>query len=170
MLRVAWACAIAFLMCRAVPGGADSPEDALVQEINERLNTQHPMTAADAIWRDPKKWHSLLHGVAHGHERLMDAAARLSAGTDAGISEQIDLAFGDALAEHPGAVLRLAPDLGSSCSNIDEPFTKSLRRALAEVDRRIAAVSKVVAPNLQGERSRCLAALNELKRVLPDGY
>jgi hypothetical protein len=147
-----------------------TPEDALVQEIDRRLKTQHVMTAVAELYADAGRWAILLKGIARGHVPLMEAAVRLSPGTDAGASEQIDLAFGDALVNHAETVLRLAPDLGSTCGNIDEAYTTTLRRALAEVSRRLTAVSSVAARDLQGTKARCVTALAGLREALPQGY
>jgi hypothetical protein len=152
---------------------ADRPDPAdLAREIRQKLQTHHPSAVLSEVVADRRKWSALLRGVESGNRLLMEVTAELSAGADAGYSEMIDLAFGEAIPRAPALVLRIAPEISGACGNLDDdkPYAQGLPSALAEVRRRMRAVQAVNAAALQHRKAECLAHLLHLSKALPGYY
>jgi hypothetical protein len=88
--------------------------------------------------------------------------------SDAGSSEAITLALGEALEHRPESVLVLASegfDLAGICGgpDVDDGRYNSNALAQAAIDRRILRVKSVTRPDLQRSVAVCIASLDEAR-------
>lgn len=137
-----------------------TPEDIL-----ERIAKNGPRVTAAQIYGDPMQWRAVLTGIATGSKWWLNAAVGLRSGSDAGASNQIDLAIGEALEHHPQWVLEVAvPAIGykSICGgpDVDDARYNSFSLSMKAIEKRksmLRAVSGVEAHSA-GE---CLRNLND---------
>jgi hypothetical protein len=159
--------------CRVV-GAADADPGLSKAPTAEEVAAAIRLRGAGAVLlelhAEPERWARVYRGIASGQPRWLEVGQQLASRADAGWSEQIDLAFGEALAAAPARVLRMAPGLKASCGNLDDPFMSSLARAQAEVKKRQRAVGRVKDSTLVKQREDCLQALARLYAALPADF
>lgn len=123
------------------------------------------------LYKNYITWNLLLKKIASGDQQWLNVAVRLRPGTDAGSSEMLGLAVGEALAKFPGNVLSICVpyfEIDTVCSSldVDDPrFGASYELAIAEIQKRIDAVSVISNPALEKAKKICL---KNLKESIPD--
>jgi len=138
--------------------------------VEAAITTRGAAKVLAELHAQPERWRSVYRGIASGDRAWLKVGQDLAAAADAGWSYDIDLAFGEALVVAPGLVLKMAPDLGATCGNIDDPFTDNVEKALAEVRKRELSVLEVKKPELAKEQTACLKGLGDLRDALPKAY
>ena len=124
----------------------------------------------EKIWNTPN-WEYLLSRVETGRRAWIDVAAKLYPGTDAGSTEMLTLALGEALVHSPREVLiQGASTFGveSICSgpDVDDHRYETRDRAVAAVVERITAVRKLRGRDVAALRASCLRSLQAEKALL----
>lgn len=135
---------------------------SILQKI-DRVGAQSVVTELTA--GDESAWDFVMSKVGEGSAEWLDVARRLSAGTDAGASEALQIAVATALPKNPGGVLRLAA--AQSFLSIDhvcaapfiEPEPSYMQRYLSEAK---AALTTLKDPGVEGARAKCLAEINSV--------
>ena len=114
-------------------------------------------------------WDQLMANVRTGQSDWLKVAVEIYPGTDAGASETLALAVGEALVMHPREVLRIvAPAMGTEeiCTGPDIDWYPVKDKYVAALDQRIAAVSALQDESLSGVRASCLKSLADQKTYI----
>jgi hypothetical protein len=138
--------------------------------IKHDLAQRGAAAVIESLRSQPERWASICRGISSGDRAWLEIGKDLARAADGGRAREIHLAFGDALSVAPEAALALAPELRLACGDIDDPFTESLQKAMAEVERRIASVQAVRDASLKQQKSYCLEKLDQLRKALPNAY
>ena len=120
------------------------------------------------LWNDQRQWSALLTGIATGTPSWLEVATTLHVVSDAGSSEQLGIAVGEALEHRPANVLALAipnflVDVVCSGPDVDDPRYDSYELSMAAIERRESKVRAVQKRSLGGLREKCLSELEEAK-------
>jgi hypothetical protein len=148
----------------AVLGCAHTTGGQTAQSVLHEIESQGAARTLQARYADPPAWASVLRNVGSGAPEWFQVAEALRSVSDAGASEELDCAVGEALGANPGLVLGHATGpffVSEVCSapDVDDERFGSLQLALAELNRRIAAVQNVAEPGLTLVRDDCLSSL-----------
>ena len=127
------------------------------------------------IYADNAQWTALLSGIATGSSEWLSVAKSLKPVSDAGSSEQITLALGEALEHEPEGVLALAGDgfdLSGICygPDVDDGRYNSYELALAAIERRILRVKAVKRQPMLQSAAACVDSLNAAKAGIARFY
>lgn len=162
---------IAASISSSAPNSEGLVRPATAEAIQREIERNGAAAALNELYSDPEAWVSALGGIATGTPAWLRVAELLRPASDAGASEQLELAVGEALGSSPDIVLSwLVTQQGANhyevpfvCGGIDvdDDRFNGLDLALAEVNRRIRAVEKVADPRLQSVREQCLSKLRE---------
>ena len=109
--------------------------------------------------KDRTRWRSVLHGVARGDARWLALVEDLSAGTDAGASEALQVSIATALPKNPAGVLRLVRDDGplSVAQLCSAPFIEPTRAFLLRYLRQArTALRRLDDRRVEARRVACL--------------
>jgi hypothetical protein len=163
--------ALWFLLAGAAGAAGRLTPAAVLADINAR----GAYAFVNAVFDKPE-WSELLGHIETGQRQWLEVAVKLHDGTDAGSSEMLTSAVGVALLHNPRQVLvKVAPVLGlegvCSSPDIDDPRWPTQQKAVANLDARIASVTKVSGAAVASARDSCLKYLREAKAVLvsPNG-
>jgi len=69
------------------------------ESVLERIAKNGSRATVAQIYDDPKQWRAVRTGIAAGSRSWLEVAVQLRPGSDAGVTNQIELAVGEAL-EH----------------------------------------------------------------------
>jgi hypothetical protein len=110
----------------------------------------------------------LLAGIATGKPGWLNTAKKLRAVSDAGATEQIELAAGEALEHRPADVLSLIVDdfgITHVCggADVDDARFDSYESSMAAIQRREEMLRAVQDDTLRQKRDACLAELDRAK-------
>lgn len=146
--------------------------------INRLIKEKGAKTVLDEIYRDRVVWHKVIVGIRSGESEWFNVASELYNVSDAGASEEINFAIGNAIDTYPIEVLKLLKqgnvpallakqryfDL-SVCQGVDIDDTRydSAELSLAEIEKRKEALNTVIDPQLKEERDACIQALEDSK-------
>lgn len=122
------------------------------------------MQALAAPDEGPNRWERVVRGIASGEPAWLSLAEPLSAGTDAGTTDDYVIAMSDAVITNATATLRLFRAWGgSSVQNfcMDNGFETPAAELRAFYRAAIASVEAVTAPELQRVKAACLTHLRE---------
>lgn len=155
-------CLMAILLALAAATKAPSA-NVTASEAGRRGGSHDASTTLWQVHRNHARWSELLHKVASGRKEWLEIANQLYRQSDAGATEELALAVGEALESNPSNVLRLslpvfrmAPCEGP---DIDDARYDSFDLSDAAIRRREDALLKVVEPELHPVRQKCIAAL-----------
>jgi hypothetical protein len=137
-----------------------TPEDVL-----ERIAKNGARVTVAQIYSNPMQWRAVLTGIATGSKLWLNAAVGLRSGSDAGASNQIDLALGEALEHHPQWVLAVAvPAVGykrvCGAPDVDDARYNSYSLSTAAIDRRKSMLRSVTGGEADSARE-CIRNLND---------
>ena len=129
----------------------------------------------ERLYNDQRQWSALLAGIATGTPSWLNVATTLHVVSDAGSSEQLSLAVGEALEHRPTNVLRLAVpnfSLEVLCDgpDLDDPRFNSYRLSIAAIERRQAKLRSIHDPSLAALRDSCVAELEKARANLARFY
>jgi hypothetical protein len=143
-------------------------------EIQGRIAHEGAEKTLSSIYEAQSQWSQLLAGVATGRREWLAVAARLRKVSDAGASEQLDLAVGEALEHRPKNVLSIAiPVFGikvCGAPDVDDSRYDSYALSLAAIKRRKELVADVTDPSFKRPRERCLSELDNAKHDIARFY
>lgn len=148
-------------------------------------DTQMPKVTEDtgqkvlaSLWDDRVTWDKFISCVQSGRSAWVDAGLAIRRFSDAGASEELDLALGEALGSSPDHILAKAalPDSGIEldwlCSgpDVDDPRFDSYALSMAEIERRLKALSQVKNQDLEPQVDACRADLEKSKQGVASFY
>jgi hypothetical protein len=110
----------------------------------------------------PNRWERVVRGIASGAPAWLALAEPLSAGTDAGTTDDYVIAMSDAVITNATATLRLFQAWGGSSVEtfcMDNGFETPAVELRAFYRAAIASVAAVTAPELQRVKAACLTHL-----------
>jgi hypothetical protein len=141
--------------------------DAIINEIKSRGAKAVVLEVAP----DSDVWDAICGNIATGDQAWLKAAVALHAGTDAGWSEMLDLALGEALEHSPERVLKIAIpnfELQFVCSapDVDNARYDSYDLSLKAINLRIQKVTAIKDPKLKSVAKECIRYLEESKKGL----
>jgi hypothetical protein len=132
-----------------------------IASVGARVTLQH-------LYKNKDQWVGLLAGIATGEPGWLNTAKQLRAVSDAGATEQIDLAAGEALEHRPADVLSLIVDdfgITHVCggADVDDARFDSYESSMAAIQRREEMLRAVREDTLRQKRDACLAELDRAK-------
>jgi hypothetical protein len=140
-------------------------------EIIKQINKEGAYKVAKQLSADQSKWDKILRNVAGGEKAWLEVAVKLRPGTDAGASEMLNLAMGEALDNSPKLVLEIikkgnifTATFVCSAPDVDDSRYSTYEKAIIAVNHRIAILEKIDDTNLKNIRSLCIG---ELKKSIP---
>jgi hypothetical protein len=146
-------------------------KNIIPSEIVEKIEREGAKKVVGEFYQDEFIWDKLLKNIASGEKSWLEVAVYLGPGTDAGASEMLDFAMGEALGNSPKLVLEIIKKDDSFmaafiCSGPDvyDPRYSTYHKALIATNHRIAVLEKVDDTYLKDIRNLCIG---ELKKSIP---
>ena len=138
--------------------------------VRADIRARGPAAVLNDLWDKPG-WDELLRNIETGQSGWLRVAVKIHPATDGAASDTLTLAVGEALLHNPRVVLlQVAPELGiqSVCSapDVDDARWDTKDKALADLDARIVAVTRLAGPDIAAARASCLQHLNEARAYL----
>lgn len=152
-------CAVV-LACASVIGF-----ESVVSDVERVLHRDGARKALEYVASDPYgRLARLLSAIAAGNARALGIAHDLKPFSDAGVSQEFDLAVGEALKRNPAGVLRILPAFSEEdvCGlpDMDDARFESATNVRRELGRRERALRRVLDPQLRMARDRCLRTMS----------
>jgi len=156
-------------------GAATAAAKLTAADVSARVEREGAQTVLQTIYADNDQWAHLLASIATGRREWLLIAVALHPASDAGSSEQLTLAVGEALEHRPENVLTVAIstyplDVVCDVPETDDPRFDSLSRALATLNRRQAMLRTVTAPEVRMPRDKCIEQLDAAKAEIAKYY
>jgi hypothetical protein len=132
--------------------------------IRQEIKLLGPKKEVDRLWAKDSLWKVVLEGVSSGNTDWIELGDVLLTGTDAGSTQTLLLALGEALERNPMFVLKRYGRKGmyiSICGtpDIDDAKYGTYEKANEAIRTRIKKVQIISEPGLQVSRDSCLVAL-----------
>src|SRR3984885_4865315 len=145
------------------------------QSVANSLAILGARVTLEQIYGDPAEWSSLQAGIATGEPVWLNLARQLRQVSDAGATEQIDLAAGEALEHRPAVVLSLVLDdfgIPEVCGGPDEdnPRFNSYDLSMRAISRRQEMLRAVNETRLLRKRNACIRKLENAKKDIARFY
>lgn len=145
------------------------------QAIIDHVSSRGAREVVQELYRDKEIWYALLHNIATGRKLWLEAAVALRSGSDAGASEMLALAVGEALEHAPENVLRVDLKvfwLKSVCCgpDVDDPRYDSFELSMSAINLRMKRVAAITDPELQHLRDQCIRYLEESIKGIASFY
>ena len=150
-------------------GGVAHAESALLaNDVSTQISTVGAKSTLDLAYASEEKWEQLLAGIATGTKEWLIIANQLHLASDAGASEQLCFAVGEALEHNPDNVLALSlSEFGvrSVCSgpDVDDQRFNSYKLSMSAIDLRLKMLRAIKDNTLRKSRDSCIAILEEAK-------
>ena len=130
------------------------------------LETEITKEDAIELYNNDECYFEVLKNIATGSEKWLDVGLALYKYSDAGFSEQLNYAFGEALGSNAeGVLLRITDQeiLLFVCSGPDGDDDKfdSFQNSYAELTKRVTAVQKIQNLGIEDIKNKCLETLNK---------
>ena len=143
--------------------------------VNKHISTGGPIETVKWIYDNPQRRSEFFSHVGTGASSWLRIANRLKPASDAGMSDQLNLAVGEALEHQPMNVLRIAaPVFGvdTICGgpDVDDQRYDSYKLSMRALNLRIQKVRGVTAPSLKRSRNRCILQLEQSKKGIAQFY
>jgi len=144
----------------------DNKRNVNASEIIDEIQKRGAKAVVKAFYENCDLWNELLRRIASGEREWIEVAIYLKPGADAGASEMLNFAVGEAIENAPETVLKAAVenyDLKEICCgpDVDDARYSTYSKALATTKRRIEALQKVEDEALQQNRDKCIGNLQE---------
>ncbi len=148
-----------------------SKAELVIREVESRGASM----IVSELYGDHKTWHSVLQRIASGDESWLRVANALRARTDAGASEMLTLAVGEALENNPNNVFRVtlkAFEVSAICGgpDVDDARYDSYELSMKAINLRIDKVAAVKDPSLEKICRECIHYLEASKKGISDFY
>ena len=129
----------------------------------------------ERLYNDQRHWSALLAGIATGTSAWLDVATTLHVVSDAGSSEQLGSAVGEALEHRPANVLALAIpnfllEVVCGAPDVDDPRFDSYELSMAAIERREAKLRAIHKHTLVALREACISELEKAKGDMAHFY
>ena len=150
-------------------------EELSAKAIQEEIKVLGPKKVCNSLYDDKTKWNSLLKYISSGDEKWLKVAVNLREGLDAGASEMLSLAVGEALEHNPENVFKFALnsfEINVICGapDVDDQRYDSYELAIKAINKRINKVSSVKGRNLKEKCNECLRHLSEAKKHIANFF
>ena len=145
------------------------------REISKIIQKQGPKQTIKLLYANQKTWDMVLRNIASGKQEWLNVAKLLKSGTDAGSSEMLNLAMGEALAYSPKFVLEIMKEdnfFTAVCygPDLDDIRFSTYDKAINATNFRIAVLEKVNDSNLMDIRNKCIDNLKKSKISLQEYF
>jgi hypothetical protein len=165
---------VLLLVTACVPANSETivGRDKLAPDsIRQQIHKHGAKQTVEALYTDNSAWGELLRNISSGEREWLQVAVELKDGADAGASEMIKFAVGEALANKPENVIDIAIKkfgLQTVCSepDIDDARYSSYEKAVLEINRRIDVLKNIHTHKYQHFRNACIDELNKSKSRL----
>ena len=165
------------LMAPIVYGAETSPADYQLkpESLRQEIKSRGARAVVSKLYDDSNSWHFILTKIATGDRSWLEIAVALHPGSDAGSSEMLTLAVGEALEHNPINVFQIAPkafQLSFICSgpDVDDHRYDSYEFSMKAINRRINKVAAVTNPALMNMGKECIRYLEESKKSIAQFY
>lgn len=150
-------------------------EELYAKSIMEDIKVIGPKKVCNTLYDDEENWNSLLRNIASGDKKWLKVAVSLKEGSDAGSSEMLSLAVGEALENNPENVLKIALErfeINVICGgpDVDDKRYDSYELSIKAINKRIKKVSSIKDKRLQDIRIECLRHLSDAKSGIAKFY
>jgi hypothetical protein len=158
------------LICDHTVYGMGGRQDKLdVDKLIEQVNSEGAVIVINSLYSDDEVWQLCLDNIATANHKWIQLAVLLRPHSDAGISNMLDSAIGEAIEISPEKVFQLTQNvfkLNQICGSpdIDNNKYSTYEKAEATVERRIESVKKVDNKALIKLRDGCI---KELETSIP---
>jgi hypothetical protein len=147
-----------------VSASAKAADQLDAPAVQHQIAADGAKATVKSLYSNPTAWQSLLRHISTGAPRWFDVGEALRPGSDAGASNELIAAVAESMGSNPALVLSHATGpfyLSDLCGapDVDDHRFGSLKLALSELNRRIAAVEQVSRPELTAVRRDCLGSL-----------
>jgi hypothetical protein len=166
-------CFLALLL--ASPTTVRAESGLTPSNISEQIAAIGAHQTLEAICSNQDRWSQLLAGIASGTKGWLTIAIQLYPASDAGTSEQLALAIGEALEHKPENVLSLAVDefgIEAICGgpDVDDQRFNSYSLSMATIAKRQKMLRAMKGGELRHDRDSCIAALEKAKQGIANFY
>jgi hypothetical protein len=133
------------------------------------------MTIVQELYSDLDVWDFVLKKIGSGQESWLKVAVALRPGSDAGSSEMLSHAVGEALEHSPENVFRITLndfDLADICGgpDVDDARYNSYELSLKAINLRIDKVSSMKVDSFESARKECIRCLEASKDPIARFY
>ena len=146
---------------------ADMTKQLTAVAVRRLIQNLGAAAALQQMYNNERSWERLLANIATGQSEWLEIANTLFLVSDAGASEQLELAVGEALEHRPQNVLRISvPALGIGiCGgpDVDDHRYDSYEFSMSAIKKRQKMLLTVDAQDLRASRTACIAELEKAK-------
>ncbi len=155
----------------AAGAGYHTNPKQIINEIDKRGAKQ----IVFELYQDQETWYSVLRKIGTGEESWLKVATALRSGSDAGASEMLTLAVGEALEHKPAVVFKIALqafELRDICSSpdVDDERYNSYELSIRSVNIRIDKVAAITNQGMKDISNKCIQYLEDSKEHLARFY
>ena len=143
-----------------------SAQDLSATAVEDEIKNRGAATVLRRLYEEPERWSAVLEAITRGEPGWISVAAKLHTASDAGSSEELNLAVADALEREPKEVLAVLEgpfEVNMLCGNA-ESVGERYEAAVAILERRTSAVQAVKGESPQ--KKACLEALQHLTNAI----
>lgn len=138
------------------------------ESIMRSIQSRGAGAIVEELNNDQNLWQSVLKKIASSDESWLRTAVALRPGTDAGTSESLDLAVGEALEHNPANVFKIALKvflIRNICGTIeyDSPHFNTYEHAMNTINLRIHKVASMKERALESTGLECIQYLETSK-------
>lgn len=169
-----------FVLCFiTIPSSlADAQEENYYKKpktIIDEVSKRGSRMIVSELYDHPTKWNFVLRHIATGNKMWLRVAVSLHPGSDAGASEMLTLAVGEALEKAPVNVFSVALptlQLESICSgpDIDDVRYNSYDLSIKAIEKRQERISAITEPKFKDVSTKCIQLLEESKSDIAKFY
>ncbi len=155
---------IALLPLACSVAANQGPQVVSAAALASEIKSKGPGPVLRELETHPDHWAEALGQVSKGEPVWLEIAASLRRVSDAGSSEDLELAVAEAVEHQPAAVLATLGrpfEVQAVCGN-EESLGRDFKKAIAVLQRRRAALVQVAEKAVQHEKARCIEALDVL--------
>jgi hypothetical protein len=170
--------AISIVLITSIVDGADTkPADFQLkpETLLQEIKAKGAGAVVSKLYGDSNVWHSIMKKIATGERSWLEIAVALHPGSDAGSSEMLTLAVGEALEHNPINVFQIAPksfQLSFICGgpDVDDHRYDSYELTMKTINRRIRKVTAIKDQALMNTSKECMRYLEESKKGIAKFY
>jgi hypothetical protein len=170
--------AISIVLMTSIAYGADAkPSDFQLkpESLLQEIKSKGAGAVVFKLYDDSNTWNYILKKIATGDRSWLGIAVALHPGSDAGSSEMLTLAVGEALEHNPLNVFQIAPkdyQLSFICSgpDVDDNRYDSYELSMKAINLRIKKVAAIKEPSLMNMSKECISFLEESKKGIAQFY
>ena len=134
------------------------------ESILREIKSKRAGAVISELYADSKAWQYILRKIGSGDRAWIEVAGLLRPGSDAGASEMIELAVGEALENNPANVLEIATKffpLYVICGgpDVDDQRYDSYELSMKAIDLRLHKVASINKDSLINPKKECIQYL-----------